>query len=220
MTFNKPDILPLEEHREILRLFSLKGSQKVTQKEIKNRIDYDRMRAGTYTGHGISSNSISERSPGSRHRIKHVTKQISRWGEWNVSHVIAKCLHCSLGDARDIYRDYILPISPFDFYDPNARNMVALRIATPSSCDSKIYIAFTSVGYDEMYEIEDDGGETLESKMGTKPLKDNVWTVKTPFTYSNVLKGKVTMEVITNYLNSLENMDYEWIFVNTVTNAG
>jgi hypothetical protein len=220
MTFNKPTILALEEHREILRLFLLKGSQKLTITGIKNRIDYDRMRAGTYEGQGISTNSISQRSPGSIHRTKHITKQISQWGEWNVSHVITRCLHCSLSEARDIYRDCILPISPFDFYDPNAGNMVAIRIATPLSCKSKIYIAFTSIGYDEIYEIDNDGdGETPESKLGTKASKDNVWMVKTPFTYFDILKGGVTMEVITNYLNNL-NMGYEWVFINTVTNDG
>lgn len=217
MTFNKPTNLSMFEFREINRLYNLKGSQKVTQREIKNRIDYDRMRTGTYTGQGISTNTISRLSPKSKHRTAFKNKIVSVWGEWDVSHVIAKCMHRSIGEARDIYFDYVLPISPFNFYDPNNGNMVAIRIAKPP-CKSQIYIAFTSVGYDEIYEIYNEG-DPIENEIGTKASKDNVWMVKTPFTYLDVLKGKISMEVITNYLNSL-NMGYEWIFINTVTNAG
>lgn len=219
MSFNKPTNITMPEFREINRLYKLTGSEKMTQKAIKASIDYDRMRAGTYKGRGISTNTVSRLSPGSKHRTAMVTKTVSAWGEWDVSHFISRCQHCSLREARGIYFNNVLPISPYNFYDPNNRNMMAIRTGVPSECDAQIYFVISTIGYESwLNEDEDEDEDVPESDTGVKETP-NLWTFKTPFTYKDVLKGKLPLFAVMKYIDTIVDEAYEYEFVNTLINV-
>jgi len=181
--------------------------KKLTQREIKNIIDGDRISRGVYEGKGISTNTISRLSPRSKHRRSYENTIRSNWAYYSVPKFIARCLHCNISKAEDVYLTHIIEsgISPFDFYDANQRCLAAVRYEHPELCDDDVYIAFTSEDYNEMFELEEDNEE--------------IWTVKTHWVYNDILKGKVTLPAINTFLTEMACGEYTTIFLNTVVHT-
>lgn len=183
----------------VLRLFK----QHTKQKEINRLLISDRKSRNVWEGEKDLSNRISRLSPNSKHRIKEERTIRSRVGYKDVVLRIMKCLRVNETIASRKYTDhiYLSGIAPYDFFDPNNRNLVSIRYEAPTDCKAHLYFAFTSEDYD--IGLDDEATE-----------KD-IWTVKTPFTYTDVITGRLSLDRITVWLDKMAD-DYQPIFVNTL----
>jgi len=209
-----PKTISLDELNLIVALFKQGYKQRVSANRQPDKMSLDsiegmvnrgRERMGTLETEGyISTNTISKLSPNSKHRRGYESKIRSDWAYFSVPLFIAKCLHCNLSKAEDVYLTHIIEsgISPFDFFNPNEVNLAAIRFSVPKACGDHIYIAFTSDDYNDMFELDDDN--------------EDIWTVKTFWTYNDVLKGKVTLDAVTTFLTEMACGDYVPVFLNTL----
>lgn len=131
----------------------------------------------------------------------------NREGYNEVVKKIMNCLRIEETEASKIYTDSIClsGIAPYDFYDVNQRNLKTIRFYAPKACKAMIYIAFISENYD-------DGSEDSEISYET----DDIWTIKTPYVYQQVLIGQVTKKVLESYLTLKSSGEYIPIFINTL----
>ena len=210
----------------VLDCFKKSGSEKMTQKQINTALIDERKRIGTWKGEKDLSWQISRLSKTSKHRAHDEDKIRTPHAYINVVGFIKKCVRCTEQKAEDIYLGRIIEsgISDYNFYDPNQMNLSAIRFDHPKTCKGKLYIAFTSEDYDDMvddttdisYEMDEETGELIEKITQKEPSKEpasNIWTVKTPFIYQQVLTGQVTKRVLEAYLIEMAN-DYEPIYIN------
>lgn len=187
---------------------------------IEGRVNRERRRLGI--DKKVSTNTISRLSPKSKHRVKYEADVRSEWSYYEIPKFIGKCLRLSLVKAQDRYLTHILEsnIAPFDFFDENQRNLVSIRFGY-QDCKSPLYFAFTSEDYDwmedhtETYKINPITG--INELIVTEP-EDHIdlWTVKTPYNYTDVITGRLPLERIQVWLNNMADGEYEPIFVNTL----
>lgn len=193
-----PKNIPLSELKLIIRFYD----EGYKQREIKDLVDAERRRLGTYKGKGISTNTISKLSPTSKHRHEFEMKTRRVWGYQETIDRIMRCLRVSETIASKKYTKhiYLSGIAPEDFYDPNQRNLVSIRFNAPSDCKASLYFAFTSEDYIEDDDIDD----------------PNIWTVKTPFNYTDVITGRLPYERVDEWLQEMGGGEYIPIFINTL----
>jgi hypothetical protein len=189
----------LEDLTFVLRLYK----QRTKQREINRLLIADRKSRGVWEGEKDLSNRISRLSPNSKHRSTEERKIRNRVGYDTVTRFIQKCKRCDQTKASEIYTNhiYLSGIAPYDFYDPNNRSMATIRYNVPrEGCKAPLYIAFTSDDYDFMDEED---------------IPD-IWTVLSPYTYNQILNGKITVDKLQDYLFELADGEYIPIFLNTV----
>ena len=222
----------------VLTCFKKSGSEKMTQKQINTALIDERKRIGTWKGEKNLSWQISRLSKTSKHR-KHDEEKIRTPHAYiNVVKFIKKCVRCTEQKAEDIYLSKIIEsgISDYNFYDPNQRNLAAIRFDHPKRCKDMLYIAFTSEDYDDLdedgpaitYEMNEETGELIEILTPPEPKDEkqpsgNIWTCKSPYIYQQVLTGQVTRRVLEAYLHQVANIkhkdkratkDYTPVYVN------
>ena len=193
----KGQIWDMKDLNLVLRLFK----SHTKQSEINRLLISDRKDRGVWEGEHDLSNRISRLSPNSKHRDKEEKIIRVREGYLNVIRFIMMCRHCAETEASKLYTDriYTSGIAPHDFILSNNKSMMSIRFETPQECVSQIYFAFTSEDYVQ-YEDE----------------QEDIWTVKTPYTYMDVLAGRVDLPEIERYLTEMANGKYVPIFLNTV----
>lgn len=147
-----------------------------TQKDIKSKVDLVRQDEGRYEGKGISTNTISELSPTSKHRLKRTTAIYDYHDKHSVIEKIMICMDYNKDHATRIYNNNIIPLCSGAFHDPGNNKMVSIRYYPPS-CDSKLYYIF----YTEDYQSFDDEAEP----------EDNLWTIRTDHEYMEILNGSL-----------------------------
>ena len=167
--------ITIDELHHIEKLYK----EQHTQKNIKAIIDLQRHELGTYKGKGISTNTVSQLSPGSKHRDSRTSSIHDYWDKASVILKIMSCMSCSKKEANTIFKNRIMPLCLSRFHDPaNMSNLISIRYYA-LACNSRLYYIFTTEDYAET--------------MGLDPElhADDVWTVKTDHEYSEILDGSL-----------------------------
>ena len=183
--------ITLEELHHIQKLYT----ENYKQKEIKLVIDRERQNAGVYTGKGISTNTISQLSPNSKHRDHRTASIHDHWEMGSVLQKIVECMKCDKKDAKKIFNGRILPLTVARFHSVSGSGLISIRHYA-LACNSTLYYIFTTEDYAET--------------MGLDPSlhEMDVWTVKTEHTYIEVLNGSLTREDIESELRDIADNEY------------
>lgn len=179
--------IPISEMKSILKMYA----QHFTQKEIKLAVDGARMAAGTFEGKGISTNTISQLSPGSQHQNRRIESITEYDTKDSVLQVIKRCLKCTMTHARKVYNRNIKPVCLSRFTDPNNANMMSIRYYA-EACNSRLYYLMTSVDYGEFIGYEEDEYDG----------SDDIWTMKSAHDAIDVYNGSLSYEDIMDEINS------------------
>lgn len=183
--------IPLSELQLIQTLYKAN----FTQKEIKLKVDSVRHEEGRFTGKGVSTNTISELSPGSKHRERRTTAIHDYHSRYSVIYNIMHCLGCDKKEAERIYKSNVLPLCIGRFHQESMYGLVSIRYHAPG-CNQELYFIFTtedyaeSMGLDESHHITD------------------VWTVKTDREYKEILTGELSRSDIQDILAEYADGEY------------
>lgn len=157
-----------------------------TQAEMNAVYHRRRTEAGTQTKRGDYTNWISKLSPNSKHLAETVTTA-AKGGVVDVYKMIMSCMDCNKKEAKKIYNTILVPLCPSGrFTMPNAAMFTSVLFQPPEACNSWITYAYLSPQYASDFEIEELDEWT------------NVFIFKTDRTYLDLLKGKITEEMILN----------------------
>lgn len=171
--------IPISE----LKLINSLYKAKFTQKEIKLKVDSVRQDEGRYTGKGVSTNTISQLSPASKHREKRTTAVYEHHAKYGIIQKIMRCMKCSERDAKTIYKRNIIPLCVGRFHDVNNANMVSIRYYA-LACNSKLYYIYTTPDYAETFNLS------------PKEHENDVWTYRSSNEYKEILSGSIGYDEI------------------------
>lgn len=171
-----------------------------TQKDIKLKVDLVRHKEGRFKGKGISTNTISELSPRSKHVVKRTTAIHEYHTRKGVIQKIMDCMKCKEKEAKSIYKTRIKPLCPTRFTDESGAGLMSIRYYS-LACNSELYYMWTSVDYADVFNIEPD--ET-----------NDIWTYRSGREYKEVCDGSLTLDDIMFELRSEANGEYDPILLN------
>lgn len=142
----------------------------------------------------ISTNTISQLSPTSKHRDRRETSIRQASATKSVTQKIIDCLKVDQKEANRIYRNRILP-SCSGTRNTNASGLTSIS-QLALACNSHLYIAFTTEDYAEV--------------MGIDPEDtDNIWMIETSFEWQEFVSGEITKEDLEFEL--IMNADGEYV---------
>lgn len=199
--------LPISEPElnQILALFKSNTKQRTTVKgepyklspiSIEGIINRQREKAGIKEK--ISTNTISQLSPKSKHRSRRETSIRQATSKMSVTQKIMHCLGVGQSEANRIYRYTILPACS------GTRNMNASGLSSISqfaaACNSHLYLAFTTENYAEV--------------MGIDPEDtDNIWMVETNYEWKDFISGEITVDDLEFELMQYAQGEYSPIMI-------
>ena len=146
----------------------------------------------------ISTNTISQLSPKSKHRQHRETGIRQAATKTGVTQKIMECLKVDQKEANHIYNTRIRPVCG-GTSNSNTGGLTSISQAY-NACNSSLYAAFTTADYAETFGIKPD-------------MTDDIWMVRTPFEWKEFVSGSIHWHDIERDIMERAQGQYEPILI-------